>query len=122
MLIWLLFIGLELYRNYYLIKIKRLKPIYIQSFIIRAVSGILISISTDPFGLWTNIIEVIPFIVFEITSFYILFDPILNILLGNKWNYKGLESGWFDSLSLPMYYIMKILSLIGLIISTIILI
>lgn len=122
MIIWLIFIGLEIYRNYFLIKKKKVKPIYIHSFIIRAISGILIAISTDPFGLWLNIIQSVPIIVFEITSFYILFDPILNKLLSNKWNYRGLESGWFDSLPLPIYYIMKILCIIGLIVSIIILI
>lgn len=63
----------------------------------------------------------IPVVAFEVSSFYLLFDPILNKLRGKHWLHRGKDSGWldplFNKLGTPFYVTVKIFTLIILIIS-----
>lgn len=125
MIYWFLFIGLEIYRNYFLIEKRRMKPSYLDSFIFRAFFGMICLFimyrGFDPLGDYTTIWKAIPIVAFEVSSFYLLFDPILNLLRGKPILYRGKSSGWLDSLSLklgtPFYILLKIFTLIILIIS-----
>lgn len=125
MIYWLIFISLELWRNYYLIEKQKIKPDYGGSFIFRAFFGMVCLIIANPYfdpaGNPLTILQALPFAVFQLSSFYLLFDPILNLLRGKKWDYKGKDSGWLDKLPIGFYYALKIVCLAGLITSLIIL-
>lgn len=126
MIFWLLFISLELYRNYFLIEKKKVKPDYMGSFCYRVFFGavclIIANPNFDPAGDPFTIIQALPFFIFQLSSFYLLFDPLLNLLRGKKWNYRGEDSGWLDKLPLWAYYALKVICLAGLVYSTIILV
>jgi hypothetical protein len=54
---------------------------------------------------------------FQLCTFWILFDLILNRLRGKKWNYIGGEdSSAFDRIKLIPYWILKSFALIGVVI------
>lgn len=92
LLLWLIFIGVDVYRNYYLIEVKKTRPIYIQSFILRWMVAILHGILFDP----RNVADCIPVFIFQVTSFWLLFDLILNYLRKKPMLYMGDQSGWID--------------------------
>lgn len=93
LLIWVLLIGLEVFRNWYMIENKKSKPNYLVSFILRGMAFIL-------YGslIWSTKYEWFTFTIFLycVTSFFILFDPLLNITRGKDWYYVGHSSGWID--------------------------
>lgn len=104
---WIAFIAFEVIRNFALIKWLKLKPHYGWSTIIRFFSGIgyLFAYYPDPltmgFPPWN-------YALFQITSFYLLFDLTLNFLRGKRWDYRGKDSGvFFDKLSKRKYYLLK---------------
>lgn len=101
MIFWILFIAAEIWRNWYLIKRKKIKPNYAGSFMIRAffaIAALAIMNQTFDLGRLRSWYEVLPDIGFLATSFYLLFDPILNKLRGLDIDYRGKESGWIDPL------------------------
>lgn len=95
MIIWLLLIFVEVYRNYYMIEIKKESPWYLLSFIFRAMAFILhgaLIMNVGP-GSWDVF-------VMQIGSFYLLFDPLLNLFRKKSFWYTGANnasnSGWID--------------------------
>lgn len=126
MTLWTLAITLELLRNLFLIVGRKRKPNYAQSFVIRFFGGLSVLIieypQFDPLGSPITILLALPFVVFQITSFYLLFDPVLNLIRGKAWNYRGKDSGYLDRSPLWAYWSLKILCLTGLILSLIALI
>lgn len=144
-LLWLILIRFEVWRNYQLIEVEKERPNYRYSFAIRIVLGLfpyvlLIPVDVDPLlSLWdlvtdiphywkANPILVIPLIfanpaalaiMFEVSLFYLLFDPLFNIKRGRRWNYRGKSSGWLDKFPLPIYYGLKILCVVVLIVSSV---
>lgn len=122
MITWLLFISAELLRNLYYIAGKKVSPDYDGSVIIRVFFGVVVLFKEnpylDPVGSSFTLLPALPFAVWQIASFYLLFDPILNIVRGKKWNHRGENSGkFFDKLPLPVWYGLKIVTL-GLFIYT----
>lgn len=92
MIIWLLLTVIEAARNYWLIEIGKMRPNYLQSFIIRGIIAILHSVGFNP----VNFLDWLPILVWQCTGFFILFAPLLNILRGHKLFYIGEESGILD--------------------------
>lgn len=90
--IWLAFIGAEVYRNFYLIEKRKTKPIYLQSFIFRGMAAIAHGILFNP----ENMADYLPIFIFQITSFWLLFDLMLNYLRRKPALYMGEQSGWID--------------------------
>lgn len=110
-MIWIIFIGLEIARNYWLIEKKKTRPIYLQSFVIRGMAaifhGIIVGVAT-----WQ---DYLPVFIFQITSFWLLFDIGLNLARKKPLIYKGETSGYLDSLHPILYWVLKLVSLAGLI-------
>lgn len=111
MICWIIFIAGEIWRNWYLIERKQIKPNYLGSFMIRAFAAIvclaIMNQTFDP-GYLRSWYEVSPDILFECASFYLFFDPILNKLRGLEIDYRGAESGWLDpALSRTAWWILK---------------
>ena len=118
---WLGFIWIEILRNYTLIEIDKEKPNYLHSFVIRAFAGIVciafMNPEFDP-GSLVSWWQSYPSLIFEVSSFYLVFDPALNLWRGKGWDYQGKQSGWLDKLGKPYYYALKIMCVILLGLST----
>ncbi len=108
MLIWLVYILSEAFIQSKSIKAGS-KPNYLMLFIIRGMfsifHGILLNVQ---YGTYQY-----PVLVgFQICSFWILFDLILNFLRKKPILYKGDNSGYIDKLSYSIYIPLKIVVLI----------
>jgi len=117
LILWIVLIWLEVERNYHLIEKEKEKPDYLHSFGVRAFLGILglvFMCKHDPFLEWEL---TVPYFVYEVTSFYLIFDLWLNLKRGKPLDYQGKQSGWLDKLGKPFYYTLKILCLVLLILS-----
>jgi hypothetical protein len=111
MIIWLIIILLEAYRNWHIIEVQKFRPNYLQSFILRGIVAIFHGIYmgvTEPANWY-------PVLIFQVSSFWLLFDLTLNVLRGKSIFYKGKNSGWLDKLPLSIYWTLKAIVLISLI-------
>lgn len=117
LLLWLIPIGLNIYAD----KDGR-KPDYLMMFILRGLAAIIHAVSFDPrVGQDYFII-----FIFQITSYWILFDLGLNIVRGREILYydrKERDSGWierfFDSMGPVFYLVAKVLALIACVLAII---
>jgi len=109
MIYWLIYILLEAFIQSKYIKVGN-KPPYLVLFLIRGMASIIQggAILNVQYGTWQYPI----LLGFQVCSFWIVFDLFLNYLRGEKWNYKGANSGKLDKISYPYYYILKGISLI----------
>lgn len=116
MIYWLIFIAIEIARNYYMIVIMKTKPNYLQSFIFRGIAAILHgAYMFDVIGTFDGVIDMsqfnvlellgfwMPILTIQVCLFFVLFSPLLNLLRGMKWYYLGKESGWLDRIGLGDY-------------------
>lgn len=108
--LWFVFILAETFRNYYIIEVKKLRPDYFQSFVIRSMFAILhcsLVIEEQEYWHFTTfeIIQyIIPFFIFYLTSFFWFFTFMLNIARKKPWFYRGKNSGFLSRLSDNIYY------------------
>jgi hypothetical protein len=125
MIFWFLFIALEITRNYILIVSLKLRPHYGISGLIRFGFGAIFLFKAhpefDPLGDVTTIFPTVIYGLFLWSSFYALFDPILNISRGKPVMYKGENSGPLDALEKHKYYLLKAGTLVIFILSSIVL-
>ncbi|OPZ93157.1 MAG: hypothetical protein BWY74_01254 [Firmicutes bacterium ADurb.Bin419] len=113
MLFWLVYILSEaLVQDKY---IKRgWNPHYLTLFFIR---GVFSTIHAFSIGItcWK---EYVILLLFQICSFWTIFNPLLNKLRDKDWDYQGSEkggSGWLDDLPKQAYYILRIFTFLGMI-------
>ena len=110
-MLWLIFIALEIARNYVLIEKLKLRPHYGHSALIRFGFGAIFLFKRhpefDPLGDVTTIFPAVVYALFQWTSFYLLFDLILNLLRGKTADYQGKNSGMTDKLSKTNYFLLK---------------
>ena len=90
--VWIFFIVVHAVVDYREIEYHNSKPNYLVSFIIRGIAAILHGIMMDV----TKPEEWWPILIFQVTSFWVLFSPILNLLRGKPFLYLGEDSGWID--------------------------
>lgn len=106
MIIWLLFILAEVYRNYYMIEKQKSSPNYGISFVLRAMAAIAHGIYMDvrydiypdnmwDYTYWESVLILLPLLIFQTTTFYLLFDPLLNYTRKKPFNDIG-EANWLD--------------------------
>lgn len=119
-MIWLAFIAFEIARNYVLIEGLQLRPHYGISAFIRFIAGGLFFFHAYPDPA-TMGFPPLYYLLFQWTSFYVLFDFILNILRGKHIFYRGKNSGDLDKLPDAKYYLLKGASLVVLILTSILL-
>ena len=103
--LWFLFIGLEVYRNWYIIEKKKSKPDYLQSFILRGMAAILHGVFLDV----QNTAEWVPILAFQLCSFWVLFDLFLNFVRGKEIFHIG-TANWIDKYlgKSDMYWVFKV--------------
>lgn len=113
MIYWITFIGLAIWYNWYKITVRGVKPTYFNSNWARGVFGLMCLVLTykETFDPLVNGLDYLPFIAFECTSFWLLFDPILNLTRGKPIGYKGASSGYLDRLPKWAYWILKAVAL-----------
>lgn len=62
----------------------------------------------DPLGDVTTIFPAATYFIFQVSSFYLLFDPLLNLVREKPIDYRGKESGFLDPrLSRRNWWILK---------------
>lgn len=122
MIYWLEYIIIDLLWNAFKIKGLKLRPNYFGQGCRRTLVGFIVMINDnpmfDPLGNPLSMLDSLPFVVFQFTSFYLIFDPLLSLLLGKPWNYKGKNSGYLDKLPMWAYYSLKGLCALGLVFAT----
>lgn len=111
MIEWVLYPFLEAYIQSKFIK-AGYKPNYLLLFFIRGVYSTLHILTLDI----SCILQYLSVVLWQACVFTLIFDPFLNFLRGLKWNYKGKNSGWIDSLPYNKYYAFEIIALFGAII------
>lgn len=123
---WPVIIAATIFLNWYRIEKLHSKPHYFSSNWSRGIFGFAFLAlmaadkNFDP-GYLSSWISVFPEVVYILSSFYLFFDAGLNGLRGKKWDYKGDDSGWLDSMKIALYYVLKGLCLIALVWSSVIL-
>lgn len=115
-MIWLTFIVAEIARNYVLIEGLEQRPHYGWSAYIRFIAGALFFFHAYPDPA-TSGFPAVTYALFQWSSFYILFDLILNILRGKPIFYRGKNSGELDKLPDTKYYLLKGATLVVLILT-----
>ncbi len=106
-LIWVAIIGLEVWRNYHIIEIKKQSPNYVQSFVFRGIAGIAYGIVMDlvlgyfpsnlgSYSYWGLFKILWPLLFFQLMSFVTLFNLSLNLLRNKDFDYLGENSGVID--------------------------
>lgn len=126
---WLLYVAVCIALNWFNITIRGKKPIYFASNQWRIFFGLVFLILASAkdgfngidFAYPRTLIPYIPHAIYIVSSFYLFFDAGLNALRGKKWNYRGKSSGWLDRSSIVLYYVLKGIALIGVVVSSIIL-
>ena len=113
MIFWLVYILTEALIQYKLIE-EGYKPNYLTLFFIRGVFSLF---HAFPILYVSSLHEYITLLIFQICTFWVLFDLILNKLRGKPWSYKGENSGWLDKIDYTIYYKLKSLALFGAIVS-----
>lgn len=95
------------------------KPNYLQLFCIRGivaiVHGALMDVEIDALHYYSRFEYLQPLLLltFQVTSFWIIFDPVYNHLTDQNIFYRGKESGWMDRLPIKIWYVLKVIALIA---------
>jgi hypothetical protein len=92
LLLWLIPIGLNVYAD----KDGR-KPNYLMMFVLRGAAAIIHGVLFNP----QNMTDYWPLFLFQVTSFWLIFEIALNIVRGREVFYydrKEKDSGWIDRL------------------------
>lgn len=115
---WIAFIIGHAFFDFYRIK-KDDKPIYLQSFIVRGMVAIAHALLFNP----QNVIDWLPVLIFQCSSFWIIFPLLLNGLRRKPALYVGAQSGWTDAyfLNHPVNQVIaKFAALVVMVLSTIV--
>lgn len=119
LLLWLIPIGLNVYAD----KDGR-KPNYLLMFVLRGIAAILHGVLFNP----QNMGDYWPVLLFQVTSFWLIFEIALNIVRGREifyYDMKEKDSGWLDrffALTGPFWHFFAKLVTFALLIWSIILI
>lgn len=119
LLIWVLYIGFDVWVNHRIIEINQARPNYLLLNIMRGGAFILYGAY-----MWDFQYEIWYFniLVYCTTSFWVLFDLVLNVLRGKHPLYIGMHSGWIDQFGFRhqgIYYLAKVIALVWLVFSVI---
>lgn len=117
--VWLIFIGLDVLYNWYVIEKKHQRPFYLVLNIARGFAFILWGVFIIDFQ---YDIFYLNYFIFAITSFWLLFDLGINVTRKKHPLYIGMHSGWIDQFGFRhqgIYYLAKVIALVWLVFSII---
>lgn len=104
-LLWISYVINEAFRNYIIIRggvwpteKPAQRPDYTLSFILRGMASILHGFLFEV----EETIEYLPILIFQVTTFLVIFNPLLNRIRGFDFWYLGRNSGWIDKWLLRM--------------------
>jgi hypothetical protein len=114
--LWFLYIIGEAYgQSIFFKKSESFKPDYRILWIFRGFASILHGIALQINSELTEL-QYVYLVGFQLCTFWILFDLILNKLRGKKWHYiGGSDSSKFDRIAPIPYWILKAFALIGVV-------
>jgi len=113
--LWIVFVlGVAVY-HYYLIEVRQERPNYFLWFVIKAMAAIIHGIFFDPYGP-EDYVTWLPVLIFQVTSFWVIFSPVLNLMRGLSFWYLGKNSGWIDKFFLKYSALYKVVYFIVMII------
>jgi hypothetical protein len=124
LIIWLLLVVIITFIHHYIIEVMDTRPIYTQWWIIRGMAAIFHASFSDAVNIDWNLYAMIdywPMLIFQVCSYYLIFDPFLNKLRKLSWRYRGKNSGWMDRLPFGLYITAKVICVFGLTYSLIVL-
>lgn len=111
-MIWFLFILFEVGLHFFWIEVLKKRPRYdivrTWRFGWACVFLFWYHPEFDPLGDKTTIFPAATYLIFQVSSFYLLFDPLLNIARNKPIDYRGKKSGLLDPhLSDSAWWILK---------------
>jgi len=112
MILWLFYIVLDALVNWYIIEKRKIVPNYIQLTIVRGWAFILIGIAIN-LQEW----QLLWWFLFTATSFWLLFDILINLFRGKNIFYRG-ENSMIDKFGTKypaVYFLLKLTALLILI-------
>jgi len=112
MILWIIYIVLDALVNWYIIEKKKIVPNYIQLMIFRGWAFILIGIAIN-LQEW----QLLWWFLFTTTSFWLLFDILINLFRGKNIFYRG-ENSMIDKFGRKyhsVYFLLKLTALLILI-------
>lgn len=110
--IWFLYpLAEAIAQRFTYFKANPIRPNYLMLFLIRGIAAIihaaLLDVQPNPWYQWPALL------LFQIGTFWLLFDPILNMLRKKKFSYEGINSGWLKGIP---YWTQAIISIAMIII------
>lgn len=117
LLIWVVYIAADVWCNFYIIEQINSRPDYLKLNIIRGVAFVLYG--RFVWDLWLDLHSLYIFL-YCTTSFWLLFDLVLNISRGKHPLYIGQNSGYIDQYGFKnpfLYYVFKVFALAALVFS-----
>lgn len=117
LIIWLELVVIITFIHHYMIKEMETRPIYMQWWIIRGLAAIIHAVISDEVNIeWSieALVDYWPMLIFQVSSYYLIFDPLLNKLRKLTFIYRGLHSGWMDRLPMPAWVAVKVCCVGGL--------
>lgn len=119
LLLWIAYIFLDVWINFYIIEINKSRPNYLLMNIVRG--GVFILYGAFVWDFQANF-WYLNIAIFCVTSFWLCFDILLNRFRRKHLLYIGPESGWIDRFGFKnpaLYYACKVAALVLLIMSII---
>lgn len=113
-LLWLLYILVDAYINWYIIEKKKTSPHHGIMIILRGMAAIIFGACID-----TQEHQILQLVIFTGGSFWLLFDPILNLMRGKSPLYIG-KTSKIDTLGNKYpktYWILKVVILISVVVA-----
>lgn len=102
-LLWVLFVIIVSAIHYIIIEVYNRTPFYLGWFVAKGMAAILNGIMFDP----KNVSEWLPILAFQITSFWVIFNPLLNKMRGLSFWHLGTDSGLIDKFFLKYHVLYK---------------
>lgn len=96
MLLWIIYPIVEALVQAYLQIYKNWKPVYLQLNLVRGIVAILFGIFV--LNMPYDMKLFFSFVGFAMSSFFIVFDPLLNKLKKKPFGYTGKRSGWINAI------------------------
>lgn len=98
LLLWIFFIIVMMGYNYWVIERRNKKPDYKKQFVIKGIAAIIHAVYLTPEWTWSVDLwrEWAPILFFQITSYWVIFNPSLNFFRNNGFWDLGKYSGWID--------------------------
>ena len=124
-MIWFIFVLFDVGTHFFIIEGLELRPRYAYATMWRFAAAACFLFyyhpEFDPLGDPTTIFPAVTYALFQWSSFYLLFDPLLNIAREKPFDYRGEKSGYIDPrLSRKNWWLLKAACLVVMVLAIIV--